>query len=51
MWIAKHFRLSHAYTELEALTAERTAELQTLSQRLLKVQDEERRKISARFTR
>lgn len=46
MWIAKHFRLSHAYTELEALTAERTAELQTLSQRLLKVQDEERRKLA-----
>jgi two-component system, NarL family, sensor kinase len=46
MWIAKHFRLSHAYTELKALTAERTAELQTLSQRLLKVQDEERRKLA-----
>jgi two-component system, NarL family, sensor kinase len=46
MWIAKHFRLSHAYTELEALTAERTAELQTLSQRLLKVQDEERRRLA-----
>jgi len=46
MWIAKHFRLSHAYTELEALTAERTAELRTLSQRLLKVRDDERRKLA-----
>jgi two-component system, NarL family, sensor kinase len=46
MWIAKHLRLSHAYTELEALTAERTAELQNLTQRLLRVQDEERRKLA-----
>ena len=37
MWIAKHLRLSHAYSELETLTAERTAELQKLTQRLLKV--------------
>ena len=46
MWIAKHLRLSHAYSELETLTAERTAELQKLTQRLLKVQDEERRKLA-----
>jgi signal transduction histidine kinase len=46
MWIAKHLRLSHAYSELETLTAERSAELQKLTQRLLKVQDEERRKVA-----
>lgn len=46
MWIAKHFRLSHAYSELETLTAERTAELQQLTQRLFRVQDEERRKLA-----
>src|SRR3984893_12097917 len=46
MWIAKHLRLSHAYYELETLTAERTAELQKLTQRLLKVQDDERRKLA-----
>jgi two-component system NarL family sensor kinase len=46
MWIAKHLRLSHAYSELEALAAERTAELQKLTQRLLKVQDDERRKLA-----
>src|SRR6202166_4463101 len=46
MWIAKHLRLSHAYSELETLTAERTAEVQKLTQRLLKVQDDERRKLA-----
>jgi signal transduction histidine kinase len=46
MWISKHLRLSHAPSELETLILERTAELQRLSQRLLKVQDEERRKIA-----
>src|ERR1017187_5535645 len=46
MWIAKHLRLSHAYSELETLTLERTSELQKLTQRLLKVQDEERRKLA-----
>jgi signal transduction histidine kinase len=46
MWIAKHLRLSHAYSELETLTAERTAELKQLTQRLLNVQDEERRKLA-----
>src|ERR1035438_1049557 len=46
MWISKHLRLSHAHSELETLILERTAELQKLSQRLLKVQDEERRKLA-----
>ena len=46
MWIAKHFRLSQAYSELESLAAERTAELQRLTQRLLRLQDEERRKLA-----
>src|SRR5438270_2252448 len=46
MWIAKHFRLSQAYSELESLAAERTAELQKLAQRLLKLQDQERRKLA-----
>jgi two-component system, NarL family, sensor kinase len=46
MWISKYSRLSHAHSELEALILERTAELQRLSQRLLQVQDEERRKIA-----
>ncbi len=46
MWIAKHLRLSRAYSELEALTAERTAELRKLTQRLLKVQDDERRRLA-----
>jgi len=46
MWIGKHFRLSNAYSNLEILTAERTAELQQLTQRLLKVQDDERRKLA-----
>ncbi|HKN15504.1 MAG TPA: sensor histidine kinase [Candidatus Sulfotelmatobacter sp.] len=46
MWISKHLRLSQAHSELEKLISERTAELQRLSQRLLTVQDEERRKIA-----
>src|SRR3984885_512937 len=46
MWISKHLRLSHAHSELETLILERTEELQKLTQRLLKVQDEERRKIA-----
>jgi len=46
MWITKQLRLSRAYSELERLSAERTAELQKLSQRLLRVQDEERRKLA-----
>lgn len=46
MWIAKHFRLSRAYSELESSAADRAAELQELAHRLLRVQDEERRKLS-----
>jgi two-component system NarL family sensor kinase len=46
MWISKHLRLSNAYSELETKVMERTAELQKLSQRLLQVQDEERRRIA-----
>src|SRR5258708_5431724 len=48
MWtISKHPRqpaLTHA--QLESVILERTAELQSLSQQLLKVQDEERRKFA-----
>ncbi|MGA8620568.1 MAG: sensor histidine kinase [Candidatus Sulfotelmatobacter sp.] len=47
MWTSKHSRqlaLSHA--QLESVILERTAELQILSQRLLKVQDDERRKLA-----
>jgi hypothetical protein len=50
MWISKHLRLSQAHSELETLIVERTAELQKLSQRLLKVQDDERRKSRATCT-
>jgi two-component system, NarL family, sensor kinase len=46
MWISKRLKLSQAHSELQTLILERTAELQRLSQRLLKVQDEERRKIA-----
>ena len=46
MWIAKHFRLSQAYSELESLAAERTAELEKLTQHLLRVQDQEKRKLA-----
>lgn len=38
--------LRQSCSQLELLVAERTAELQTLSQRLLKVQDEERRRMA-----
>src|SRR3984957_9803539 len=41
---SKQMALSHA--QLETVILERTAELQILSQRLLKVQDEERRKLA-----
>src|SRR6202022_4068857 len=48
MWIrskqSRQLSLSHA--QLESVILERTAELQSLSQRLLKVQDEERRKLA-----
>jgi two-component system, NarL family, sensor kinase len=48
MWIlSKHSKQQAlAHSELELLISERTAELQVLSQRLLRVQDEERRKIA-----
>jgi two-component system NarL family sensor kinase len=47
MWtLSKHLKLSHAHSELETLILERTAELEKLSQRLLRVQDEERRKVA-----
>jgi two-component system, NarL family, sensor kinase len=47
MWtLSKRLKLSSARSELEAVILERTAELQQLSQHLLKVQDEERRKIA-----
>jgi signal transduction histidine kinase len=48
MWIlskqSRQLALSHA--QLESVILERTVELQTLSQRLLKVQDEERRRLA-----
>jgi signal transduction histidine kinase len=47
MWtLTKHFKSSQASSELEKLILERTAELEILSQRLLQVQDQERRKIA-----
>ena len=47
MWISKHSRqLAISHAQLESVILERTAELQILSQRLLKVQDEERRKFA-----
>jgi len=48
MWtISKHSRqLTISHAQLESVILERTAELQSLSQRLLKVQDEERRKLA-----
>jgi two-component system, NarL family, sensor kinase len=48
MWILskQSKQLALAHSELELLISERTAELQALSQRLLRVQDEERRKIA-----
>jgi two-component sensor histidine kinase len=48
MWTtSKHKRqLATAHSQLESVLLQRTAELQTLSQRLLKVQDEEKRKLS-----
>jgi len=47
MWtLSKHLGLSPARSELEAVILERTAELQKLSQQLMKVQDEERRKVA-----
>jgi two-component system NarL family sensor kinase len=47
MWtLTKRLKRSIAQSDLEKSILERTAELQTLSQRLLDVQDQERRKIA-----
>lgn len=47
MWISKRSRqLAVSHAQLESVILERTAELQILSQRLLRVQDEERRKLA-----
>lgn len=46
MWISKHLNLSRSYSKLESVLLERTAALEKLSQRLLKVQDEERRRMA-----
>jgi signal transduction histidine kinase len=48
MWIlSKHLNRSELYhAQLESLVSQRTAALQNLSQRLLKVQDEERRGVA-----
>jgi two-component system NarL family sensor kinase len=47
MWIlSKQRQMALAHAELESLILERTAELQKLSQRLLQVQDQERRKVA-----
>ena len=48
MWpLSDHSRQTALeHSQLQSVILERTAELQSLSQRLLKVQDEERRKLS-----
>jgi signal transduction histidine kinase len=47
MWISRQSRqLAISHAQLESVILERTAELQILSQRLLKVQDQERRKLA-----
>ena len=47
MWTSKRSKqLAISHAQLESVILERTAELQILSQRLLKVQDEERRKLA-----
>ncbi len=47
MWHLKTYReLAVSHSQLESLILERTGELQILSERLLKVQDEERRKLA-----
>ncbi len=47
MWIlAKHLQRRLSRTQLESLLTQRTEALQRLSQRLLKVQDDERRKVA-----
>jgi hypothetical protein len=53
MWIRlKHSgKVGLSHSQLELLVLQRTAALQTLSQRLLKVQDEERRRVARHLTR
>lgn len=50
MWILSNYQSKHTLrqscSELELLVQERTAALQSLSQRLLRVQDEERRRVA-----
>ena len=48
MWTFRNHskELAHSVVQLESVISERTAQLQKLSQRLLKVQDEERRKLA-----
>jgi signal transduction histidine kinase len=50
MWILSKYQARHTLkqscSQLELLVLERTAELQSLSQRLLRVQDEERRRVA-----
>jgi two-component system NarL family sensor kinase len=47
MWISKQSRqLAFSHAQLESVILERTAELQILSQRFLKVQDDERRRLA-----
>jgi len=46
MWNSKSKQMALSHAQLESVILERTAELQILSQRLLKVQDEERRKLA-----
>src|ERR1035441_2857613 len=48
MWVlSKHSRqVALEHSQLQAVILQRTAQLQNLSQRLLKVQDEERRRLS-----
>jgi signal transduction histidine kinase len=47
MWHSKSYKqLAVSHSQLESLILERTVELQILSERLLKVQDEERRKLA-----
>ena len=48
MWpLSQHSRqMAHEHSQLQSVILQRTAELQSLSQRLLKVQDEERRKLA-----
>jgi two-component sensor histidine kinase len=48
MWPLSHYsrQMALEHSQLQSVILQRTAELQNLSQRLLKVQDEERRKLS-----